>query len=120
MKRTPPHSKMADLELVLRFFALSEYKTMTLTYKDYLSDFVEARNHAYKKDVVLAATDRERFERAVSNCYRVLGEDAFRKPLTNEEARRSGRSARLPMHVAGIQLGGPKKHMNFKGDLRSS
>jgi Protein of unknown function DUF262 len=94
-EKNATYSKMADLELVLRFFALSEYKTMTLTYKDYLSDFVESRNLAYKQDATLAAADRERFERAVSNCYRILKEDAFRRPPTDEEARRSARSAPL-------------------------
>ena len=70
---------MSDVELVLRFFALSEYEHMDMKFKDYLGDFMDRRNKEYIKNPDLAAADRERFRRAIENCWIVFGEDAFRK-----------------------------------------
>jgi hypothetical protein len=70
---------MSDIELVLRFFALSEYGQMDMKFKDYLGDFMDRRNKKYVQNQGLAATDTERFRRAVENCWTVFGADAFRK-----------------------------------------
>ncbi|MGB9446750.1 MAG: DUF262 domain-containing protein [Candidatus Acidiferrum sp.] len=70
---------MSDVELVLRFFALSEYEQMDMKFKDYLGDFMDRRNKEYIKNPDLAATDRERFRRAIENCWIVFGADVFRK-----------------------------------------
>jgi hypothetical protein len=70
---------MSDIELVLRFFALSEYGQMDMKFKDYLGDFMNRRNKEYVQNQGLAATDTERFRRAVENCWTVFGADAFRK-----------------------------------------
>jgi hypothetical protein len=70
---------MSDIELVLRFFALSEYGQMDMKFKDYLGDFMDRRNKEYVQNQGLAATDTERFRRAVENCWTVFGADAFRK-----------------------------------------
>jgi len=70
---------MSDIELVLRFFALSEYAQMDMKFKDYLGDFMDRRNKEYVQNQGLAATDTERFGRAVENCWAVFGAEAFRK-----------------------------------------
>jgi hypothetical protein len=70
---------MSDIELVLRFFALSEYDHMDMKFKDYLGDFMDRRNKEYIANQGLAAADRGRFRRAIDNCWIVFGENAFRK-----------------------------------------
>ena len=49
---------MSDVELVLRFFALSEYDRMDMKFKDYLGDYMERRNKEYAKDPAVAHADR--------------------------------------------------------------
>ena len=72
--------KMEDVELVLRFFALFNYERMDMVFKDYLSDFMSTRNTEYHSDPTLKPADTDLFVRAVTNCWTVFGEDAFRKP----------------------------------------
>ena len=83
------YQQMRDLELVLRFFALSEHEAMSVSFKDYLSDFMEARNKAYKGQPELEQRDRERFLRAVKSCWRIFGKDAFYKPYKDGKHQRS-------------------------------
>ena len=73
------YRKMSDVELVLRFFALSHYNEMDMKFKDYLSDFMDKRNKEYLKNPQLAQTDRDLFVNATENCWTVFAEDAFRK-----------------------------------------
>lgn len=80
------YQQMRDVELVLRFFALYEYDKMTVSFGDYLSDFMESRNGDYKQDPGLKAADQERFFRAVKNCWLIFGERSFCK---NESDQRS-------------------------------
>jgi hypothetical protein len=70
---------MTDVELVLRFFALSQYERMDMKFKDYLGDYMDKRNKEYAQNQTLAAADRAHFRRAVDNCWIVFGESAFRK-----------------------------------------
>jgi hypothetical protein len=83
------YQHMRDLELVLRFFALSEYAAMTVSFRDYLSEYMETRNKAYKSQPALRAQDQERFLRAVKSCKRVFGKVAFFKPLKDGKQQRS-------------------------------
>jgi hypothetical protein len=71
------YQQMTDLELVLRFFALYEHKNMSVRFKDYLSEFMEARNTAYKQNPGMEQEDRDRFTRAANNCWHVFGVQAF-------------------------------------------
>jgi Protein of unknown function DUF262 len=73
------YRKMSDVELVLRFFALSHYDQMDMKFKDYLSDFMDARNKEYAKDQGLAQADHDLFVKAAENCWTVFGDAAFRK-----------------------------------------
>jgi hypothetical protein len=73
------YRKMADLEIVLRFFALSHYDRMDTKYKDYLGDFMDERNKEYAENPTLAEEDRKLFVRAIENCWIVFGAAAFRK-----------------------------------------
>jgi hypothetical protein len=77
------YSRMGDLELVLRFFALSDYEHMEMRFKDYLSEYMDLRNQAYSADPALQQQDTDRFMRAVNNSRRVFGDNAFRKPLVD-------------------------------------
>lgn len=81
------YAEMADLELVLRFFALQGATLAGERFKDRLSTYMKERNEAYAKDFSLAARDASLFERAVSNAFQVFGQDAFRKPI--DDGRRS-------------------------------
>jgi hypothetical protein len=72
--------QMEDLELVLRFFALSEHEAMNIRFRDYLSVFMEERNKKYKAQPDLEQSDRERFTRATENCWRIFGDAAFVRP----------------------------------------
>ncbi len=80
------YRKMSDLELVLRFFALSDYAHMDMKFKDYLGDFMDKRNKEYVGNSNLASADRRRFLLAVNNCWNVFGTNAFRK---NAESKKS-------------------------------
>jgi hypothetical protein len=73
------YRKMSDIELILRFFALSHYDRMDMKFKDYLSDFMDARNKEYAQDPALEQSDRERFIRAAENCWAAFGAEVFRK-----------------------------------------
>ncbi len=77
---------MSDLELVLRFFALSEYDRMDTRFKDYLSDYMDNRNKEYVKDRALAKQDREAFQRAAENCWIVFEKSAFRKSADSKKS----------------------------------
>ena len=79
LEKNKLYQDMSDVELVLRFFALSEYDRMDMKFKDYLGDFMDRRNKEYIKQPDLAAADRDRFRRAVENCWIVFGAAAFRK-----------------------------------------
>lgn len=71
------YQQMTDLEIVLRFFALYEHKNMSVRFKDYLSEFMDARNAAYKQNATMEREDRDRFTRAAKNCWHVFGAQAF-------------------------------------------
>jgi len=76
----PLFQQMRDLELVLRFFALSDHETMTVSFRDHLSEFMDTRNKAYKTTPKLKADDAKRFSRAVKCCWRIFGKEAFYRP----------------------------------------
>lgn len=78
--RNAMYRRMADLEQVLRFFALSaaqETKAKRAAFKTYLGTFMEARNAEYEANPSLKATDKARFETASENCLTVFGAEAF-------------------------------------------
>jgi len=80
------YRKMADLEIVLRFFALSHYDRMDMKYKDYLGDFMDKRNKEYVQNQALEQEDRQLFVRAIENCWTAFGAAAFRK---NAQSKKS-------------------------------
>ena len=47
LEKNALYRKMSDIELILRFFALSHHDRMDMKFKDYLSDFLDARNKEY-------------------------------------------------------------------------
>jgi hypothetical protein len=79
LDRNALYRKMSDVELVLRFFALSRYAQMDMKFKDYLSEFLDTRNEEYLANPAFEQEDREIFIRATENCWAVYGSAAFRK-----------------------------------------
>jgi hypothetical protein len=71
------YQQMEDLEIVLRFFALSRYGEMNMRFKDYLTEFMGTRNDEYRKNPELAVEDRAKFVRGARNSWRVFGNRAF-------------------------------------------
>lgn len=80
LERNALYRQMADLELVLRFFALREATIKGVRFKDYLSEYMVERNVAYKNQPELQQQDEALFNRAIQNCIKVFGEGAFKKP----------------------------------------
>ncbi len=78
------YKRMRDLELVLRFFALSAAQDSApnkrSAFKTYLGSYMAERNEEYRKRPQLEEEDRSRFERAIQNCYGMLGKEAFVGP----------------------------------------
>jgi hypothetical protein len=70
---------MRDVELVLRFFALTDPEKMELKFKDHLSEFMGARNKAYVADPALRQSDETSFRRATEACWAVFGSRAFQR-----------------------------------------
>jgi hypothetical protein len=52
---------------------------MDMKFKDYLGDFMDARNKEYDANSSLSEIDKQRFTHAVTNCWSVFGNAAFRK-----------------------------------------
>ncbi len=78
LERNSLYREMADLELVLRFFALRDGSLMGMRFKDRLSDVMETKNSDYKIDPSKQETDAADFRLAINNCFRVFGDDAFK------------------------------------------
>jgi hypothetical protein len=73
------YRKMSDIELILRFFALSHLDRMDMKFKDYLSDFMDARNKEYVQNPGLEEEDRGIFLKTIDNCWTAFGDAVFRK-----------------------------------------
>ncbi len=86
LQKNHTYNRMRDLELALRFFALSNYESMTLKFKDHLSDFMDLRNKAYLQSPSLKTLDGDLFRHAIGNCWRIFGEEAFRRPSGQKSA----------------------------------
>lgn len=72
------YSQMGDVQLALRFFALSEPALIQTSFKRYLGKFMGQRNTAYEENNALEQSDFDRFSRAVTNTIKVFGaKDAF-------------------------------------------
>jgi hypothetical protein len=80
------YQQMIDLELVLRFFALSDTSEMSMRFKDYLTEFMARRNEEYHQNPALAPIDAGRFTRAANNCWRVFAGQAFVRPSGKKSA----------------------------------
>ena len=75
---------------------------MNLRFKDFLSDFMEDRNKEYKENPALRQVDAELFTVAVRNCWRVFGEQAFRRPgLDGPQSKKSAPLADAVMTALG-------------------
>ena len=81
------YKQMEDLHLVLRFFALRDRSSMSMKFKDHLSDFMQRRNNEYNDNPELKENDKETFINAINNSWTVFGEDAFLKPANDNGKR---------------------------------
>jgi hypothetical protein len=80
---------MTDVELVLRFFAVSEPDQIAGRLKDYLGEFMKERNAAVLGDAALGAEHKARFLRAVTCSKMVFGEAAFARKSPDGKYRKS-------------------------------
>ena len=102
LERSGAYRDMSDLELVLRFFALSEGTLSGMTYKERLSDFMAGRNKEYGLDPSLAEKDGSRFLNALQNAFRIFGDDAFRR-LDQQDTPEKKRTRSAPYADAVLQ-----------------
>jgi hypothetical protein len=95
------YQKMTDMELVLRFFAMANYKAFTdrTKFKGFLSDYMQRRNEDYEKDPSLRNADLASFDRAVNCTWIVFRDEAFRKPSDGKRSVRSAPVADAVMHA---------------------
>ncbi|HAS8329498.1 TPA: DUF262 domain-containing protein [Vibrio vulnificus] len=97
LKLKQPHNRFADVEMILRFFALREsynLNTKTLKYPGRMKTFL---NEYMDKHQNLAQFQKTEFELIFSttmqNIFLVLGPDAFRRPVAeNQHESRINRS----------------------------
>ncbi len=102
------YRKMNDIELVLRFFALWHYERMDMKFKDYLGDFMDARNKEYVADPSLAASDKLSFEHAVTNCWMVFGDSVFRKEANAKKSAPLADAVMVALSDHSPEVVGPK------------
>jgi uncharacterized protein with ParB-like and HNH nuclease domain len=80
-KKSATYSRMDDLELVLRFFALgaaqSDPQKERPAFKNYLNNFMKEQNDLFEKDAALENKFLQSFTNAIDNCLRLFGENAF-------------------------------------------
>lgn len=100
---------MDDLAIVLRFFALFQPEKVEGPFRDYLSDFMQKRNGAYKTEPFLKEDDERKFRRAARNAWVVFGNKAFRKPSNGV------RSLPLADAVLIAMAGIPPETVDLKG-----
>lgn len=91
LERNSLYREMADLELVLRFFALREGSLKGMRFKDRLSDVMNSKNSEYKKNPSLKETDAATFRQAAANCFQVFEDSAFK--LNRDARKKANRSA---------------------------
>jgi hypothetical protein len=97
LEKNALYRNMSDIELVLRFFALSHYEEMDMKFKDFLSDFLDTRNKEYVTNPAIEHQDREVFVRAVENCWIVWGAAAFRKDLHSKKSAPLADAVMVPL-----------------------
>ncbi|NJL28522.1 MAG: DUF262 domain-containing protein [Thermoanaerobaculia bacterium] len=88
LEKNSLYREMADLELVLRFFALRDATLRGMRYKDFMSDFMSKRNADYERSISLRQVDAALFHQATRNCLQIFDMRAFIKP-GGETGRRS-------------------------------
>lgn len=89
VESNPIFQKMHDLAIVLRFFALSNPDEMEGPFRDYLGEYMKTRNEIYVQNPQEIEHDKNRFERATANTWKIFGDDAFRKNTEKKTGPRS-------------------------------
>lgn len=78
---------MADVQLVLRFFALREPALMKKSFKWFLGNYMDDRNKAADENPIILETDEKAFHRGLALSTKVFGADkAFVKPDTDSKS----------------------------------
>lgn len=83
LEKNSLYREMADLELVLRFFALRPATLQGLRFKDRLSEFMQERNDSYRADSGLRERDSAEFLSAIQNADELFGDAAFKRPAAD-------------------------------------
>lgn len=99
MGATQPHNRMADRQLILRFFAM--WRNTHLRYKAPMKRFLnrEMEEHRDPSDKELAEM-RAIFERSIEMAYSVFGANAFRRFYSGREGIPNGRWESRKLNVA--------------------
>ncbi len=86
-KNSKPKNSLEPEEQILRYFALSEDKNLTGStgsFKEFLDNFME-KNANINEDKINEF--RLRFNRALKNCKKVFGDEAFINPLVGKKRK---------------------------------
>lgn len=83
------YETMADVELVLRFFVIQNYTSISGPLKDHLGNFMKIRNVEYGKNPMLKDQDENIFKKALVAAKKIFGTEAFRKPIDGKTSKRS-------------------------------
>jgi len=99
MGATKPHNRMADRQLILRFFAF--WRNTHLKYKAPMKSFLnrEMREHRNPGDKELAEM-RLTFEKSIEMAYTVFGANAFRRFYIGNKIIQDGRWETKKLNVA--------------------
>lgn len=105
LEKNVTYREMADLELVLRFFALRKGTLEGMRFKDLLSEVMLSKNDEYKVNAASREADAREFRQAVSNCMAVFGSDAFRprKPGKKRVNRSAPYADAVMQALAGVE-----------------
>ncbi len=77
--RNGAYKRMADLEMVLRFFAFQDYRNFDGSLKGFLNSVMSEKNGAYQQDPENMIRDRKLFMRTMEATLLMLGENALHR-----------------------------------------
>ncbi|MEW9899919.1 DUF262 domain-containing protein [Chitinivorax sp. PXF-14] len=83
-ERNGIYKRMADLEMVLRFFAFQDYKKFDGSLKVFLNNFMSKRNEEYTTNKTLLDKDHELFLETMKRVLFLLGDKALHRPISKD------------------------------------
>lgn len=83
------YKTMADVELVLKFFAIQDYPSIAGPFKNYLGEFMKSQNELYDQNLTLRSQNELLFKQTLQATKKIFGTEAFRKPNNGSLLKRS-------------------------------